>query len=57
MERWIGLLTDHLLRRGENKSVAALDNEVRAWITAWNENHKRFAMTKSYEEFIDSLAR
>ena len=29
VERWFGLLTDQLLRRGVHKSVAALENDVR----------------------------
>ena len=33
VERWFGLLTDQLLRRGVHKSVAALENDVRDWIT------------------------
>jgi transposase len=57
VERWFGLLTDQLLRRGVHKSVAALENDVRAWITAWNENPKPFAWTKTAEEILDSLAR
>jgi transposase len=57
VERWFGLLTDQLLRRGVHKSVAALENDVRDWITAWNENPKPFAWTKTAEEILDSLAR
>jgi len=57
VERWFGLLTDQLLRRGVHKSVAALENDVRAWITAWNESPTPFAWTKTAEEILDSLAR
>jgi transposase len=57
VERWFGLLTDQLLRRGVHKSVAALENDVRAWITAWNDDPKPFAWTKTAEEILDSLAR
>ena len=32
VERWFGLLTDQLMRRGVHKSVAALENDVRQWI-------------------------
>ncbi|MCU1700740.1 MAG: putative transposase [Mycobacterium sp.] len=42
VERWFGLLTDQLLRRGVHKSVTALENDVRDWITAWNEDPKPF---------------
>lgn len=57
VERWFGYLTDQLLRRGVHKSVAALEKDVRNWITAWNENPKPFVWTKTAEEILDSLAR
>ena len=57
VERWFGLLTDQLLRRGVHKSVAALENDVRDWITAWNDDPKPFRWTKTAEEILDSLAK
>jgi transposase len=57
VERWFGLLTDQLLRRGVHKSVAALQNDVRDWITAWNEDPKPFRWTKTADEILDSLAK
>jgi transposase len=57
VERWFGLLTDQLLRRGVHKSVAALEKDVRDWITAWNDNPKPFRWTKTADEILDSLAK
>ena len=57
VERWFGLLTDQLLRRGVHKSVAALQNDVRAWITAWNDTPKPFRWNKTADEILDSLAK
>jgi Homeodomain-like domain len=57
IERWFGLLTDQLLRRGVHKSVAALENDVRGWITAWNDNPTPFRWTKTADEILDSLAK
>jgi transposase len=57
VERWFGLLTDQLLRRGVHKSVAALENDVRDWITAWNNNPKPFRWTKTADEILNSLAK
>ena len=57
LKRWFGLLTDQLLRPGVHKSVAALKNDVRDWITAWNDDPKPFRWTKTAEEILDSLAR
>ena len=57
VERWFGFLTDQLLRRGVHKSVAALENDVRDWITAWNDDPKPFRWTKTADEILDSLAK
>jgi transposase len=57
VERWFGLLTDQRLRRGVHKSVAALENDVRDWINAWNDDPKPFRWTKTAEEILDSLAK
>jgi len=57
VERWFGLLTDQLLRRGVHKSVAALEQDVRKWISAWNDNPRPFRWTKTADEILDSLAK
>ena len=57
VERWFGLLTDQLLRRGVHKSVAALENDVRDWINTWNDDPKPFRWTKTADEILDSLAK
>ena len=57
MERWFGLLTDQLLRRGVHQSVAAPEKDVRNWITAWNEDPKPFCWNKTADEILDSLAK
>ena len=41
VERWFGLLTDQLIRRGVHQSVVALENDVRQWIKKWNEGPNR----------------
>ena len=56
-ERWFGLLTDKLIRRGVHTSVRALENDIREWIAAWNDNPRPFTWTKTAEEILDSLAR
>jgi hypothetical protein len=38
VERWFGLLTDKLIRRGVHTSVQALKNDIRDWIATWNDN-------------------
>ncbi|MBT2542308.1 IS630 family transposase [Streptomyces sp. ISL-44] len=56
VERWFGLLTDKLIRRGVHKSVKALEDDIAAWIHAWNEDPKPFTWTKSADEILKSLA-
>jgi hypothetical protein len=34
-----------------------LEQDVRDWITTWNQNPKPFAWTKSAEEILESLTR
>jgi transposase len=57
VERWFGLLTDQLIRRGVHKSVQALEADIRRWIDTWNEEPRPFTWTKTAEEILDSLAK
>jgi transposase len=56
VERWFGLLTDKLIRRGVHTSVKALEDDIRAWIDSWNENPRPFTWTKTADEILTSLA-
>ncbi len=38
VERWFSELTTKLLKRGQHRSVRALNNDIRNWIEDWNEN-------------------
>jgi transposase len=57
VERWIGYLTDQLIRRGVHKSVQALENDIRNWMDQWNDDPKPFVWTKSAEEILESLGK
>jgi transposase len=57
VERFFGLITDKLIRRGVHISVAALENDIRQWIDTWNENTRPFAWTKTADEILNSLAK
>jgi transposase len=57
VERWFGLLTEQLLRRGVHTSVAALEQDVRAWIKTWNDDPKPFVWTKTAEDILQSLSK
>jgi transposase len=56
VERWFGLLTDKLIRRGVHKSVQALEADIRRWIATWNDDPKPFTWTKTADEILNSLA-
>ncbi len=56
-ERWFAYLTDDLIRRGSHTSVQALETDIRAWVTAWNDNPKPFVWTKSAEQILESVGR
>ncbi|MER5891153.1 IS630 family transposase [Streptomyces sp. NPDC001941] len=47
VERWFGLLTDKLIRRGVHTSIEALEHDIRTWIDTWNQNPKPFLWTKT----------
>ncbi|CUU56049.1 Homeodomain-like domain-containing protein [Parafrankia irregularis] len=56
VERWFGLLTDKLIRRGVHTSVQALEADIRAWIDTWNRDPRPFTWTKTADEILTSLA-
>jgi transposase len=56
VERWFGLLTGKLIRRGVHTSVLALENDIRDWIATWNDNPRPFTWTKTADEILNSLA-
>src|SRR6266566_317825 len=57
VERWFGLLTEKLLRRGVHKSVKQLEKDILAWVDIWNEDPKPFIWTKTAEEILESIGR
>nr|WP_229580579.1 IS630 family transposase [Rhodococcus rhodochrous] len=56
VERWFGLLTNKLIRRGVHTSVQALENDITAWIETWNDNPRPFRWTTTADEILQSLA-
>jgi transposase/transcriptional regulator with XRE-family HTH domain len=57
VERWFGYITDELIRRGSHTSVQTLEADIRAWVTAWNDDPKPFIWTKSAQQILESLGR
>jgi transposase len=57
VERLFAEVTRDLLQRSDHRSVQALENDLRDWVAAWNENPKPFIWTKSAEDILASIAR
>ena len=57
VERWFAYLTNDLLRRSDHRSVQALENDIRGWVSEWNKNPKPFIWTKTAEQILKSLSR
>jgi transposase len=56
VERWFAELTNKQIRRGVHQSVQALENDIRAWITAWNTDPKPYVWTRTADEILERLA-
>jgi transposase len=56
IERWFAELTNKQIRRGVHKSVQALENDIRTWITTWNTDPKPYVWTRTAEEILERLA-
>jgi transposase/transposase-like protein len=57
VERFFAYVTADLLQRSDHRTVRALENDIRAWVKAWNQNPKPFIWTKPAEQILDSLKR
>ena len=57
VERFFAFITADLLQRSDHRSVQALENDIRNWVKAWNENPKPFIWTKPAEQIPESLSR
>lgn len=55
VERFFGLITEKLIRRGVHTSVPALEADIRAWIKNYNHDPKPFTWTKTADEILNSL--
>jgi transposase len=56
VERWFGELTTKLLKRAAHRTVTALNQDIRAWIEAWNDDPRPYVWTKTAEQILESIA-
>jgi hypothetical protein len=57
VERWFGFITDQLNRRGSHNCAQALEADIRAWATGWNQDPKPFIWTNPAEQILESIGR
>jgi transposase len=57
VERWFGCATEELIRRGDHRSVQALEADIRNWNKVWNEDPNPFIWTKTAEQILGSIGR
>lgn len=57
VERFFGLLTEHVLRRGSHTSPKMLRAAISAYIDAHNTNPKPFCWVKTADQILASIAR
>jgi transposase len=57
VERWFGLITDKMIRRGTFHSVEELERAIYAWLASWNETPKPFAWKATADVILDKVRR
>jgi transposase len=57
VERWFALITERRLRRGAFRSTRELEDAIRDYLKAHNQDPKPFRWTKTADEILDNLAR
>ncbi len=57
VERFFGMITDPLIRRGVHTSVQAFEADTGHWIEFWNQNPRPFTWTKTADQILNSLAK
>jgi len=57
VERWFGLITDKMIRRGTFRSVEELEHAIDAWLASWNDTPKPFAWKATADVILDKVRR
>lgn len=53
VERWFGLITDKMIRRGTFHSVAELETAIYKWLADWNGDPKPFVWTATADVILE----
>ena len=57
VERWFGLITDRMIRRGTFRSVAELERAIYQWLANWNAAPTAFVWTATADIILDKVRR
>src|SRR5664280_311770 len=57
VERWFGLITDKMIRRGTFHSVEELERAIYAWLASWNDTPKPFVWKATADVILDKVRR
>jgi transposase len=57
VERWFGLITDKMIRRGTFHSVKELETAIYAWLANWNDMPKPFTWKATADVILEKVRR
>jgi transposase len=57
VERWFGLITERMIRRGTFRSVQELEAAIYQWLAHWNEKPQAFSWRASADVILDKVRR
>jgi len=57
VERWFGLITQRMIRRGTFRSVAELERAIYQWLANWNEEPRPFIWKATADVILDKVRR
>jgi len=57
VERWFGLITERMIRRGTFRSVDELERAIYLWLANWNDEPKAFIWKATADVTLDKVRR
>jgi transposase len=57
VERWFGLITERMIRRGTFRSAAELERAIYQWLASWNEEPRPFVWKATADVILDKVRR
>ena len=57
VERWFGLITERMIRRGTFHSVHELEQAIYQWLATWNERPQPFVWTATADVILEKVRR